>query len=195
MIVGGLLLLIAVLFAATLRAEQSEMLVRYIVRLALAWYTAAMLLMMRLRANDWSASSRLGRTARWCWTWGIVCFVVHLTMAFNFYHFWSHTHAFQVTRDVSGVGEGIYALYLFNSLWLVDATWWWIWPRRYAQRSPRIDLVLHAFMLFIVFNGMVVFESGFIRWAGVTMFVGLAWAWLVQRVLPARQSEIVSPLR
>src|SRR5262245_11218660 len=78
MIVGGLFLLSAVLVAATFRTAQGEMLVRYTVRLALAWYTAALLVMMRLRSHDWPAASTLGQVARWCWTWGIVCFVIHL---------------------------------------------------------------------------------------------------------------------
>lgn len=187
-IVWGLVLLVAVLTAAAYRAESSEMLVRYTVRLALAWYMAVSLLMMRLGPEDWSASTMIGRIARWCWTWGIVCFVVHLAMAFHFYHFWSHAHAVKVTREVSGVGEGIYALYAFIFLWIVDAVWWWTFPHRYAVRPRRIDYSLHAFLLFIVFNGMVVFERGFIRWAGVAMFIVLGCSFLVQR-LPRQQSS------
>lgn len=182
----GLLLLLATLTAATFRTESHEMLVRYSVRLALAWYTAALLLMMRLHQEDWSASSTLGQIARWCWTWGIACFVVHLALAFHYYHYWSHAHAVEVTRNVSGVGEGIYALYLFIALWIVDAAWWWIEPDRYAARSRRIDYWFHAFLLFIVFNGMVVFERGFIRWAGVVMFITLGCFFLAQHA-PRRQ--------
>jgi hypothetical protein len=33
----------------------------------------------------------------------------------------------------------------------------------------------------MVFNGMIVFETGFIRWAGVLMFVSLSIAWLASR--------------
>ena len=36
------------------------------------------------------------------------------------------------------------------------------------------NTALHGFMLFVIFNAMVVFESGLIRWAGVAMVVWLA---------------------
>jgi hypothetical protein len=36
-------------------------------------------------------------------------------------------------------------------------------------------------MLWIIFNGMVVFETGLIRWAGLIMFVVLAVAWVLTR--------------
>jgi hypothetical protein len=102
-------------------------------------------------------------------------------MAFHFYHHWSHADAFEHTRQVSGTGEGIFASYLFTWIWIADVIWWWFWPERFAARSLWIGRTLHAFMLFIVFNGMVVFESGVIRWAGIVMFVGLAAAWLRSR--------------
>jgi hypothetical protein len=102
-------------------------------------------------------------------------------MAFSYYHHWSHAAAMEHTREVSGVGEGIYASYLFTALWLADAGWWWLRPVQYAARPAWIDRTLHAFMLFIVFNGMVVFEQGPIRWAGVLMFLFLPAVWLVSR--------------
>jgi hypothetical protein len=40
-----------------------------------------------------------------------------------------------------------------------------------------VDAVLHTFMLFIVFNGTVVYETGPIRWAGLTGFLLLAGVW------------------
>src|SRR5262249_54223883 len=118
------------------------------------------------------------------WTWGVVCFLVHLAMAFHYYHHWSHANAFEHTREVSGNGEGIYLSYLFTWLWVCDAVWWWCWPRQFAGRSAWIDRGLHAFMLFIVFNGMVVFETGTIRWAGLVMFAVLTPLWLLSRGLP-----------
>jgi hypothetical protein len=39
-------------------------------------------------------------------------------------------------------------------------------------------------MLFIVFNGMVVFETGPIRWAGVVMFAALFVLWLGSQRTP-----------
>jgi Ca2+/Na+ antiporter len=188
MVGGGMALLVAVLAGSMMLADDTgEMLTRNTVRLSLGWYAVALVLMMRLRPTDWAAASAQGRLARWCWTWGVVCFLVHLGMAFHYYHHWSHTHAFEHTREVGGIGEGIYVSYLFTWLWVGDAAWWWVRPQQYAARPAWIDRSLHAFMLFIVFNGMVVFESGAIRWAGAVMFVTLACAWLATRSVPGRQ--------
>ena len=87
----------------------------------------------------------------------------------------------------SGTGEGIYVSYLFTWLWIADAVWWWTAPASYASRSRWIDRLLHPFMLFITFNGMVVFETGLIRWAGLIMFAGLSAAWLLARGIPRPQ--------
>jgi hypothetical protein len=188
MIGGGVALLVVVLAGSMFLADDAgEMLTRNTVRLSLAWYAVALVLMLRLRPADWAAPSARGQLARWCWTWGIVCFLVHLGMAFHFYHHWSHTHAFEHTREVGGIGEGIYISYLFTWLWIGDAAWWWARPQSYAARPAWMDRSLHGFMLFIVFNGMVVFESGAIRWAGAVMFAALAGAWLVARRAPERQ--------
>ncbi|HVU88502.1 MAG TPA: hypothetical protein VHD36_14370 [Pirellulales bacterium] len=184
--VAGGAALVAATFLLTfaIAAEPGEMLTRNTVRLSLAWYAAALVLMMRLAPADWRAETYAGQVARWCWTWSIVCFWVHLGVAFHFYHGWSHAHAFEHTREVSGIGEGIYVSYLFTWLWTGDMLWWWARPNGYAARSVWIDRVLHAFMLFIVFNGMVVYESGLIRWAGLAMFAGLAAAWVMARGRP-----------
>jgi hypothetical protein len=182
---GGLALLAVVLaLSAALPGDVGENLTRNTVRLSLAWYAAALVLFMRLAPVDWQAATALGRLARWFWSWGVACFLVHLAMAFHFYHHWSHAHAFETTRQASGTGEGIYASYLFTWLWLGDAAWWWLSPSRYAARWPWLDRALHAFMLFLVFNGTVIFESGAIRWAGLLGFLTLLTCWLRFRGLP-----------
>jgi hypothetical protein len=178
-VIGGAALLTAVLLLTrTLAGDVGDTLTRNTVRLALAWYAVALCLLMQLAPGDWSANSAAGRFARWCWTWALVCFLVHLAMAFHYYHHWSHAHAFERTRQISGVGEGIYVSYLFTLLWMADVAWWWSSPVSYAARSLWIDRLLHAFMLFIVFNSMVVFENGPIRWAGVALFVLLPLVWI-----------------
>jgi len=181
-LLGGTLVLVLVLAATVLAAHNlGEMLTRNTVRLSLAWYAAALIAMLQLQRGDWTAATMPGRLARWCWTWAVVVFLVHLAMAFHFYHGWSHADAFERTRQVSGTGEGIYTSYLFTLLWVADAAWWWIRPAAYANRSPWMDRLLHSFMLFIVFNGMVVYEEGAIRYAGLVMFAAFALAWLLVR--------------
>jgi hypothetical protein len=178
-------------FSAAFGSDVGDLLTRNTVRLSLVWYAAAVCLMLFLTPTDWAAgtvgsgttrtSSARAEVARWCWTWGLICFLVHLAMAFHYFHHWSHAHAFERTRQVARVGEGIYVSYLFTVLWGADVAYWWLRPERYASRSPWIDRSLHAFMLFIVLNGTVVFESGPIRWAGLLGLAVLAVAWWVAR--------------
>jgi hypothetical protein len=168
---AGVALLFGVLLLTHVCAgDVGDLATRNTVRLSLAWYFAALCQMLRLDPDD----SPRGRLARWCWTWALVCFYVHLGMAFHYFHQWSHAHALEHTRQVSGVGEGIFVSYLFALLWGADAAIWWADPAGHQARSPWIGRCLHGFMLFIVFNGTIVYESGLIRWAGVLMFLALA---------------------
>jgi hypothetical protein len=176
--VGSLLTAVVVIAAAGTAADAGESLTRNTVRVSLGWYFASLMLMIRMGTGDRTGTTPIGRLARWCWTWGAVWFLVHVGFAFHFYHHWSHAEAFERTRQISGVGEGLYVSYLFGLVWAADGAAWWLAPARYAARSHWIDRVLHFFMLFMVFNGMVVFESGPIRVAGIAMFVALAIAWL-----------------
>jgi hypothetical protein len=178
---GATLLAATLALSAAFGSDVGDALTRNTVRLSLAWYAAAVGLMLFLEPADWPVGTTRGWAARWCWTWGLICFLVHLAMAFHYFHHWSHADAFERTRQVSGVGEGIYVSYLFTLLWCADVAYWWLAPQRYAARSAWIDRTLHAFMLFIVLNGTVVFESGPIRWAGLLGLAALAVAWRLAR--------------
>jgi hypothetical protein len=169
-----------IVLTVVLTSDVGEMLTRNTVRLSLAWYAVALCLMMRLGAVDWAATSTFGTLARWCWTWALAIFLIHVMMAFHYYHAWSHADAFERTRQLSGIGEGLYANYLFGLVWTADISSWWLWPARYAVRSPWIDRLLHGFMLFMVFNSMVVFATGPIRWAGLLLFAVLGIAWFLR---------------
>jgi hypothetical protein len=169
-----LLALVLALPSLTASPTAGDDLTRYTVRLALLYYGLALTLMMRLRPPDWLARSPKGRLARWCWTLAWAAFVVHLAMAFHHYHHWSHEDAVRHTREVSGVGAGIYASHLFALAWTADVAAWWLRPAWYARRSPWIGRALHGYMLFVVFNATVVYESGLIRWLGVALFGWLA---------------------
>src|SRR5205823_583419 len=115
-----------------------------------------------------------GSLARLSWTLAWAAYVVHVVLAFHYFHGWSHAHAVEHVRSASGVGEGIYASHLFGLLWTADVAWWWLWPDSRARRPRRLDVFLHGFMLFMVFNATVVFEAGLGRWLGVALFVVLA---------------------
>jgi hypothetical protein len=170
-------LVAVILFTRVFATDVGDSLTRNTVRLSLVWYAVTLFQMMRLTASDWSAATPFGQLTRWCWTWALICFLVHVLAAFHYYHHWSHAHAFEHTRQVAGIGEGLYFSYLFTGIWIADVAAWWLWPARYAARPALIDRALHGMMIFIVFNSMVVFESGFIRWAGLAMVVVLGWAW------------------
>jgi hypothetical protein len=170
------LLLAAVLALPWLVSLDSpgEYLTRATVRVALAYYAAALVLMLTLRREEWAATAERGRLARWCWALAWVTYAVHVGMAFHYYHHWSNADAVRHTRAVSGVGEGVYVSYLFSLVWALDVAWWWLRPAAYAARPAWVDWLLHGLMAFIVFCATVVYESGPIRWAGCVMFGGLA---------------------
>jgi hypothetical protein len=163
-----------------------DALVRWFIRAVLLAYGTALLLMCRLRSpDDWATRTNLGRAARGCWIAAYLLYVCHVALAFHYYHHWSHAHAVAHTEAVSGWGEGIFVSHAFTLLWGLDVLTWLFWPVRYAQRSPWIDRCLHAFMLFIIFNGAVVFATGAVRWLSLGMFVGLAvWWWMTRRKHP-----------
>jgi hypothetical protein len=150
-----------------------EFLTRNTVRVALLFYLAAVLLMLRLDLEGWRAATPAGKAARLCWTLGLLAYLIHLAMAMHHYHGWSHADAMRHVDDVSGFGPGIFMSHLFTLLWVADAAWWWLKPESYASRSAWIGTALHVYMAFIIFNGTVVYEKGVIRWAGVLLFVVL----------------------
>jgi hypothetical protein len=136
--------------------------------------------MLSLSPGEWTAAGR-GRLARCCWSLAWLAYVVHVGMAFHHYHGWSHANAVRHVRDVSGIGEGIYVSHAFTLLWTLDVAYWWLRPHEYAARSPWVDRLLHGFMAFVAFNATVVYEQGFIRWAGLALFAVLGLLWLTTR--------------
>jgi hypothetical protein len=157
-------------------------LTRGTVRLSLLYYGVAASLRLLLHADDWFAQSTRGRLARLCWTLAWLAYLIHLGVAFHHYHHWSHADAVKHTRDVSGVGEGIYVSHLFTLVWTADVVWWWRRPRTYAVRSAWIGRMLNGFMVFVIFNATVVYEQGLIRWAGLALITGLAGLWGYRRL-------------
>jgi hypothetical protein len=149
-------------------------LTRWTVRLALAFYSGAAALMLRLRSEEWRGPSERGRLARLCWSLAWLAYLVHLGMAFHYYHGWSHADALRHTEEVSGFGPGIFVSHLFTLVWTLDVLTWWVRPQTYADRPRWVPRLLHGFMVFIIFCATVVYEAGFIRWAGVGLLAGLA---------------------
>jgi hypothetical protein len=108
-----------------------------------------------------------GRAA---WTVGCATFLIHVVTAFKVVHGWSHANAFEHVETVSGFGPGIFVSYAFALLWTTDAVWCWTDRRSYHSRPVWLDRLLHSCVAFVIFNGTVVYETGFVRWAGAILF-------------------------
>jgi hypothetical protein len=136
-----------------------------------------------MRASPQSGSIENWRFARGFWTIGSMVLLVHVLMAFHLVHGWNHTRAYLHTAErtvaITGLrwGGGLYLNYLLTVLWVVDTCWWWIRPRTYLSRPRYLDWALHGFMGFMFVNAVIVFGSGYLRWAILAMALMLTAAW------------------
>jgi hypothetical protein len=154
-------------------------------RVALVLYVAALVAMTAGR-------DRGGRLARVLWSAGALAYLTHVATAFHFVHGWSH-HAAVVetarqTRELFRVdtGVGIWFNYVFTAVWGADVAWWWIDPRGYGRRPAVTSWGVHVFMVFMFFNGAVVFARGPSQWIGLAATVLLpAWWMWHRRTMPA----------
>jgi hypothetical protein len=166
---------------ATESSAPGDDLTRNTVRLALLFYAAAASLLIGSPRGEVPAFSPQARLARWLWTLAWAAYLVHVAMAFHYVHHWSHAEAVEHTRQVSNFGAGIYFSHLFTVLWSADVLGWWLWPRQHAARPAWVGWALYGYMAFIIFNATVVFETGWIRWAGVLLFATLTSIWVFCR--------------
>src|ERR1700759_1471686 len=83
---GWLVALSALLYAAYAApaSDRVEDLVRYPVRLAVAYYALAASLMLCLRSEEWTARGVRGGLARCCWSLALAAYLVHLAAAFHY---------------------------------------------------------------------------------------------------------------
>jgi hypothetical protein len=155
-----------------------EFLTRVTIWAALAGYVsgAACYLLSR-RRHSWDAAARL------VWTFACISLIAHVACAFHFYHGWSHDAAYRETArqtaEVVGLnwGGGLFINYLLITGWMADVIWWWRGLDAYRLRPALLVVAWHGFLLFIFFNGTVIFEKGFLRWLGLGSFVALALLW------------------
>lgn len=146
----------------------------------------------------WAASEVLRRTGpadrravRAAYSAGALLLAIHIVIAFQTTHGWSHAAAYAETARrtalMTGVasGAGLYLNYLFAAFWMADATWWWIRPAGRATRSRGIDLAGFGFFVFMMVNGAVIFAAGPMRLAGAAAVAAAiaARVWVPQRAL------------
>ena len=89
--------------------------VRYTADVAVLFWTIAVFAMQFGNAH----------LARLTWTLGCLAFLIHVGVAFQYAHHWSHAKAFAHVERASGYGEGIFVSYLFTLIWIGDVLWWW----------------------------------------------------------------------
>ncbi len=179
-VVVGLLLLAIVIGATRQWADDvGDSLTRNTVRLSLAWYAAALVMMLGLAPGDWTATTFPRPVARWCWAWGIVCFLSTWGWRFTIA---SLVACARLRAHAAGQRHRRRDLCLVSVHVAVDRRCQLVvaQPGALCGAVVWIDRALHAFMLAIVFNGMIVFEEGPIRWAGWTLVAVLAAAWLAR---------------
>jgi hypothetical protein len=163
---------------------QGELLTLWTVRAAVLLYVLA--LALRITAPG---RPRFLALARLVWTAGFFALLLHVACAFHFFHGWSHADAYTTTAvqtaEVTGLrwGGGLYVNYLFMLTWAADVAWWWARPEQYSRRSPFFECAVQGFLGFIVFNALVVFKEGFLRWAGVGACLVLVAVWATRRPL------------
>ncbi len=181
------------------------LLTKWTIRLALACYVAYLAGWLLASNKNSAHGNCWPRIAQAIWTHGCALFIVHVACAFHFYHHWSHVAAWQSTaqetKELLGVtfGDGIYFSYLFLVLWVLDVAWLWLrphtikaangtptesatvdatsvpQPRIRTIQTPRWRVLVHIFLVFIAFNGAIVFEYGPTRWAGIAACLTLGY--------------------
>ncbi len=68
--------------------------------------------------------------------------------------------------------------YAFTIAWVTDVlVWWWMGLESYWRRPWFLQIAWHVFFIFIIFNGTVVFETGLVRWFGLSLCAGLVLLW------------------
>src|SRR5262245_43743977 len=140
--VAWIILIAAALFSPSLSPgdDPADLATRQTARVAvLFWALAAATLLLSRRS--------IGQVL---WTLACAAYVVHVVIAFDRVHDWSHAAAYTHVDEVSGFGPGIFVSYFFSVLWVVDAAWWWIWPTAYESRPVWFDRPINAFVAFVV---------------------------------------------
>ena len=131
----------------------------------------------RLRGTDSAAS-----WAWWAFVAGALLCAIHIGIAMQSAHAWSHEAAIAATARqtmaVYGVdwGGGVFVNYAFVAVWLFEA---WRWRRRPAEaRDARvITWMTRIFFFVMILNGAVIFAAGTRRIAGAILVVWLLWIW------------------
>jgi hypothetical protein len=120
--------------------------------------------------------------AWWAFASGLAFTVIHIVLAFDIVHDWTHDDAVRSTAMQTevvfgvSVGWGVYVNYAFLAAWLADAVWWRTRTPG-ARRSTALTWTLRAFYLTMLVNGAIVFAEGPRRIAGSVLVAWLCVCW------------------
>jgi hypothetical protein len=170
---------------AAMSTETGQQLALWFARFAMAgWFLFALGWLRMRRAGNQPDTTGKATTAnpgllRWSWTLATACHVIHVLLAFAWFHQWDHKAAMQHTAErtaaVTGFhwSGGIWFNHLFTLMAVGETALWWIAPGRILARSPRWNRLIYGFFAFMIFNAGVVFVRGPLRWPGLAGFVVL----------------------
>jgi len=170
--------------------SSGELLTRSTIWISVAAYVIG-LVVFALRRID------LDKWTRLLWTIGCIALLAHFASAFHFYHAWSHSSAYvetaRQTNEVFGLnwGGGVFVNYAVALLWTGDVASWWLGGIDYYRRRPLwLTLIWHGFLIFIIFNGTVVFAHGSTRAIGlvISLILFLSWIFIFIRQRPLKLS-------
>lgn len=87
------------------------------------------------------------------------------------------------TRELLGFafGAGLYVNYVFVIVWMSDAIFRIVAPRHYGGLPVNYFWCVNGFLIFIAFNGAIVFKAGIVRWLGLLCCVLLGCLWWLRR--------------
>jgi len=124
-----------------------------------------------------SAELRGARTTgpliAWVWLLGAMFAMAHSWGALMTFHHGSQEAALESTAEQTEqllgfrFGLGLYVNYLFVVVWLGDAAFRLLAPKRYILLPNWYRHSVIGFLVFIAINGAIVFKSGWIRIIGV----------------------------
>lgn len=147
--------------------KPSDLLISWTIRLSMLLLFVVFALQMQRKSGP-----RMGLWLKYLWTASFAICALHVLAAFHFVHHWSHNAAYlataEDTRKKLGIayGAGVYFNYLFLAVWGADVCWTWRSHKNWTKPTPWMIRAGRWYLLFIAFNGVVVFESGWLRALG-----------------------------